>query len=171
MEAMMRNYLIGVLSLAAIACSPAAEKPAAPPPPPPPPAPEVQLRAGLWRTTITPIEIKNPAIPPELAKAMLGKAVTVEDCQTQADIATFAKGWSGQKTGMTCADENYSVVNGQITGKATCKSGGVTMRMAMTGTQTATRVEADSAVTMVLPNGEMFTRSKVVAERVGECKA
>jgi hypothetical protein len=164
----MRGPLIAGLIVVVASCSPAAEKPAALTPPPSPP-PAAQLEPGLWRTTITPVEIKNPALPPELAKAMLGKAVTIEDCQTKSDLGAFSKGWSGQKSGMTCSEENYSVINGKIIGKAVCENGGVKMRMEFTGVQTPTRIEADSAVTMVLPNGEMFTSSKVVAERIGAC--
>ena len=121
-----------------------------------------KIQPGQWRITDTVLEMKNPAMSPEMVQRRMAKPLVVESCVRTEDLREYLV---GRDQGGLCKGE-MSFAGGKISVDRACPNS----TRKIQGTYTATRIETTREATVDLPTGKAFTRSKVVNERLGECK-
>jgi hypothetical protein len=129
------------------------------------------LEPGQWRTTITLTELDAAFMPQEAKAAIMAKPIVVEDCRTSTDVQEMTKAWSGSEDGISCGEEQFSVVGAQLKGSRACSNGPISMAMTFDGVYEAKRVDATTTMNITGPQGTMKQKAKVVAEHIGPCAA
>jgi hypothetical protein len=140
----------------------------------------IQPQPGQYRTSIEVLELEIPGMPEEMQRQMrtqMGNAMGGEGltyCLTPEDAA--ANGAEEMAKNMAAADctiARFDVSGGTISSEMQCKdASGGTSKVAMEGQMSATGSTMTMTNDIALPDGNrMRSKSRVTAERIGDCPA
>jgi hypothetical protein len=136
---------------------------------------EVLLRPGRWETTMKVDMSGMPGManmPPEVAKQMqaaMNRTVTSTSCLTPEQVKKPGpEVFAGADK--RCTYDHFSMAGGKIEAKMTCKEGGVSSTMTMSGTYSADHYTAQNSVTVADGGGRgTTTKATLDSRRVGDC--
>jgi hypothetical protein len=133
------------------------------------------MSPGRWEGTMTITDMQIPGMPPEATaqmKAQMAKSQKIENCLTpeQAKKPT-ADFFAGQNK--DCRYDHFSMDGGKLDAKMVCKSGGMTINVAMAGKFSSDNYElamtSKSEGTAGQPMTAHTMSMKMEARRTGEC--
>jgi hypothetical protein len=129
-------------------------------------AASAQITPGQWEIASTITSIQGSAIPPQVAKMMTGKTVTVKNCVTPEQ----AKQGPMQmlKGSKTCTVAKFNMVGGRYTSQVVCKQGGMTITTSGQGVFTPTTMSGQGRAVMTGAQSMIQTQT-MVGRRVGAC--
>ncbi|MGQ0661453.1 DUF3617 domain-containing protein [Sphingosinicella sp.] len=143
----------------------------------------VTLQPGMWEMTVQFTTIDMPGAPPgatEAMRAIMGQPQTRSNCMTPEQAANPA-GTIGAPEGAAqsagCQFDPNGYANGTINVRGTCTNPTRgNMQVTMTGSYTATTMEATLNQTMTAPPGTQGPQSirlegRMTARRSGDCPA
>ena len=136
---------------------------------------EVLMRPGKWETTMKMDMSGLPGManmPPEVAKQMqaaMNRTVTTSSCLTPDQVKKPGpEVFAGADK--RCTYDHFQMAGGKIDAKMTCKEGGTSSTMTMTGTYSADHYTAQNSVEVSEGSGHgMVTKATIDARRVGDC--
>ena len=136
---------------------------------------EVLMRPGKWETTMKMDMSGMPGManmPPEVAKQMqaaMNRTVTTSSCLTPDQVKKPGpEVFAGADK--RCTYDHFQMAGGKIDAKMTCKEGGTSSTMTMTGTYSADHYTAQNSVEVSDSSGHgMVTKATIDARRVGDC--
>lgn len=129
------------------------------------------FQPGRWETTVTMVKMEMPGMPPQ-AQAMMShaqKSHTHSACITAEQAAKPDKDFfnSGRSD---CVYDHFSLGDGKLDSKMTCKEEGHTMTMEMQGTFAPGEWQAHMVARGSMGGaGEMTSETEVHSKRVGDC--
>lgn len=127
---------------------------------------------GRWETTVKMGKVEMTGMPAGAADAMNKRADAgkpMATCLTAAD-AEKMDGSQFRNAGQDCKYDNFSMAGGKVEGVMTCKTGGQTQRVAMTGTYTPEAYDLAISTQMeIQPGKTMSTEMNVSSRRTGDC--
>jgi hypothetical protein len=141
----------------------------------------VTLQPGMWESTVQFTTIEMPGAPPEAAaalQAMMARPQTRSNCMTPEQAANPTSAMAspeGARAG--CTFEQNGFANGTINVRGTCADATRgNLQMTMTGSYTATTMEATVDQRMTAPTGTAGPQSlhlagRMTARRTGDCPA
>jgi hypothetical protein len=135
-------------------------------------AANIRPKAGQWESTMTIEKMEVEGMPPEAKKMMqaaLGKGQTFSSCLTPEEAEKpSAEFFQGKDSG--CTYEKFEMAGGKLDAVMTCKGGGQSQHMTMTGEYGEEayqfRATADGEVQPGMPMSMVMT---VSSKRTGEC--
>lgn len=141
-------------------------------------ATRVMVSPGKWSSTVSVLEMNNPAMPAEMQAMMkqrIGQAQTVEACLTAEEVDNPER-MLGQIPA-SCRYDRYTMANGKMDGKLRCETNGLKQEMSVAGTYSKDQysITIDNKTTMpagAMPGGQAGTMSmkmKVDSKRLGDC--
>ena len=141
----------------------------------------VTLQPGMWETSVQFTTIEMPGAPPEAAeamRAMMGQPQTRSSCMTPEQAANPVGSIASPEGAQAgCTFEQNGFANGTINVRGTCTNPTRgNLQMTMTGSYTATTMEATVDQTMTAPAGtpgpqSMHLVGRMTARRTGDCPA
>lgn len=141
----------------------------------------VALQPGQWESTVQFTTIEMPGAPPgaaEAMRAMLGQPQTRSSCMTPEQAANPAGAIATPEgAGADCRFEENGFANGTINVRGTCSNATRgNLQMTMTGSYTATTMEATVNQTMTAPPNTPGPQSirlegRMTSRRTGDCTA
>jgi hypothetical protein len=129
------------------------------------------LQPGLYRTTVTMLEMNIPGVP---AQSINMQPTTHEECVTTSDVNEFTSGsMVDADSGETCTQNSMSTGGGHIQGEAVCTGPNGARTMQINGSYTSNHVEMEISSASDMPGGggQMTQRMSIVTDRVGDCPA
>lgn len=143
----------------------------------------VRPEPGLYRKTFQVLEVNLPDMPPQAAeqlKSALQEKRVKTQCLTQAEVDKgFQQMFEDDDQSTNCTFERFDVSGEKLEASMTCQapgsgegaSGG---KAVMTMTGTVGRTSSDIMMTAHFSGGqapvrEMDTKSRITAERIGDC--
>jgi len=130
----------------------------------------VALQPGQWESTIQMEAANMPELPPGVTAPAM-QPITTRTCITPQQAANpsaeVMAANARQPTG--CRTENYSFANGRIEGTSVCNTGGVNMRMTISGEYTPTSYEMTMQSRSEAGGVARDNTMRVSARRIGDC--
>lgn len=140
-------------------------------------ATDTMFNPGKWETRVELIDTQIPGIerlPPQLAaqmKSKMAEAHISSSCMSPEDAKRpDAKVIAGRDKG-NCTFEHFNLAGGKIDAKMTCSEPNGATEMTLNGTFTRDTMDEVAEMTMAMPSGQMHTKMKITARRVGDCTA
>jgi hypothetical protein len=175
---MIRRHalLSSLLLLAACGDAPKdADKKAIATPAPLAPAP-VSFLPGQWQSTSELVKMEVPGMPPEMAKANIGKKTSFAHCMTAEQAARPpADFFTNANQTTDCKAENFAIVGGKLDGTMTCVDKRTKTNMVMTIQGDYRPTSYAATMTMVTSGapggGDMKMTATTSGKRIGDCPA
>ena len=124
------------------------------------------IQPGMWRSTETVLEMTSALLSPEQVAARKAKPMVFESCIASDDLRVRLLG--SDKLGL--CQGRAEVSNGRIDIDRQCRTGlGKTARR-LQGTYGPTRYEYVQESELAAPQGTSRTKSRIVVERIGDCR-
>jgi hypothetical protein len=138
----------------------------------------VALQAGQWETTMQFTSIEVPGVPEAQVapmREMMSRPRTMSQCITPQQAANPMGNMMGQPQ-QGCNFTKNTFAGGTIDIQGTCSPGGQQAQMSLTGTYTATTMNAQITSTVRPPAGtpgpqEVRMAGTLSARRTGDCPA
>jgi hypothetical protein len=141
----------------------------------------IKPQPGQYRTSIELLELDIPGMPEEMQQQMrtqmgnvVGDGGALTYCLTPEDAAANgAEQMAKNMAASDCTVTRFDVSGGTISTEMQCKdASGGTSKVAMDGQMTETRSTMTMTNDIAMPDGgRMQTKSRVTAERIGDCPA
>ena len=133
------------------------------------------FQPGKWQATSELVKMEMPGMPPEIAKANVGKKTIFEHCITAEQAAKPPSDFFTDRRNKNCTAKSFTMAGGKIDATLSCtgERSGSDMTMTIKGDYHPTNYTA--TMTMVgagMPGGgEMKMTATTTGQRVGECDA
>lgn len=135
----------------------------------------VGFQPGKWQATSELVSMEMPGMPPEIAKANMGKKTVFAHCITAEQAVKPPSDFFTDRQNKNCTTKSFTMSGGKLDATMTCtgeRSGGE-MTMTIKGDYLPTSYTA--TMTMVSAGmqggGEMKMIATTTGQRVGECDA
>ncbi len=134
-----------------------------------------KLEPGLWKQTITIVDLEMPGIPAVARRALetqKGTSKSFQHCLTPEQAARPDPEFFGNDASHDCSYNSFSRSGDLMTISMTCGAeGGRQARTDMQGSVGQTSFDLAMTTNMLSsPNGKMSLSGKLTGERIGECK-
>ena len=130
-----------------------------------------RITPGLYETKV---EVKIGGLPAAMAKAMEAQVETKQDCVTPEEAAKSGGDLFADKDD-NCESKDVVFSNGKIQGTLVCKGKGAggngAATVSLDGSYTPTSFDVTGRMQVAQAGKEMTVDSRIVARRIGECKA
>lgn len=129
-------------------------------------AASAQITPGQWEIKSTITSIQGSAIPPNVAKMMTGKTVTIKNCITpeQAKQGPMEM----MKGSKSCTVAKFNMTGGKYTSQVVCKQGGMTITTTGQGAFTPTTMSGQGRAVVSGPQSMTQTQT-MTGKRIGSC--
>lgn len=135
-------------------------------------AADIRPNPGRWESNVGAVRIDMPGLPPAMRKMMeeaMGTETTFASCLTPEEAAQPNSDFFGQKSD-SCTYDRFRMAAGTIDAQLTCKAGGASQAIVMTGTYAPDSYDLKMDMTATgAPQGEIRMNMAVTSKRVGEC--
>jgi hypothetical protein len=125
-----------------------------------------EIQPGQWRTTEVVVEMVNPMLAPELIAKRKAGPIVVEYCVRSSSVLTLL----GIGKDSSLCQGPVDIARGRIAVQRTCTTGLGKGTRKIEGTYSRTRMETARETNQESPQGALHSKTKVVSERIGECK-
>jgi len=132
----------------------------------------VQFTPGRWETEVKVVKMDMDGVPPEakrMMEQMMGKGRTVSSCLTKEEAEKPNGKFFGQAD-KNCTYDHFTMGNGSIDSKLTCKTPQGSQVMTMNGSFTGTTYNTTMHMQGQGPMGKVMNMTmELAARRVGDC--